>query len=109
VPGAQRPSNKWRIAFHQTAMSAGSVDFLISPVGGMPVSVSVPVVAGQTDEDIATAARAVFAEALGADYAVVADRGSDIHVAKASRERPDFGLQLVRLTAQDVKVDLDRE
>lgn len=109
VPGAQRPSNKWRIAFDRTAASDGTIDFLISPVGGAPVSVSVPVAAGQTDKDVATSAHGAFAAALGGHYAVKADRDADIHVRKASREQPDFGLQVVRLTAQDVKVDLDRE
>ena len=109
VPGAQRASNQWRIAFEQSAASDGTVDFLISPVGGNPLSVSVPVTAGQTAKEIATAAHAAFAAALGSAYTVQADRGADIHVGKASRERPDFGLQLVRLTAQDVKIDIDRE
>jgi hypothetical protein len=109
VPGAQRPSNRWRIAFEGTAMSNGTIDFLISPVGGNPISVSVPVVAGQTDKDVATAAHGAFATALGSSYKIKADRGADIHLGKPSRKQPNFGLRLVRLTAQDVKVDLDRE
>ena len=105
----QRPSNRWRIGFDQTAMSDGTIDFMLSPVSGTPIAVSVRVTAGQTDEEVAAAAGAAFTAALGAAYEVDVDRDADIHVAKARREQPNFGLRLVRLTAQDVKVDLDRE
>lgn len=109
IPRSQRPSNKWRVAFDMTAKSEGSIDFLVEPVGGSSVSVSVPVAMNQTDEEIATAAYAAFTSTLGASYKINEPTGSDIHVKKASRKEPDFSLTLVRLTVQDVKVDIDRE
>lgn len=109
VPKSQRPSNQWQIAFYETAKSDGSIEFLVSPAGGEPISVSVPVAINQTREEIAAAAQGAFASSLGASYQVKMDRGADIHIGKASRRQPDFALTLIRLTAQNVKVDLDRE
>jgi hypothetical protein len=109
VPRSQRPSNKWQIAFYETAQSDGSIDFLVSPVGGDPIAVSVPVAINQGKADIAAAARGAFAATLGERYEVRIDRGADVHIGKAGRKQPDFALTLVRLTAQNVRIDLDRE
>jgi hypothetical protein len=109
VPKSQRPSNGWQIVFSDTARSDGTIDFLITPVEGPPVTVSVPVTAGQADGDIAAAAAQAFSTSLKGRYDVTKDRGTEIHVAKTGRRQPNFSLTLVRLTAQNVKVDLDRE
>jgi hypothetical protein len=109
TPRSQRPSNKWRIAFDLTAKSDGTIDFLVAPEGGQPVTVSVPVIINQTDGEIATAAERAFKETLGAGYEINSDLGADFHVKKASRKLPNFSLTLLRLTAKDVKVDIDRE
>jgi hypothetical protein len=109
VPKSQRPSNQWQVAFSETAKSDGHIEFLVSPVEGNASTVSVPVTLGQTDDEVAAAAAAAFAAALAGRYEVVKDRGPEIHVAKQDRKQPDFGLTVVRLTAQNVKVDLDRE
>jgi hypothetical protein len=109
VPKSQRPSNGWQIVFSETAKSDGVIDFLIAPVEGSPVTVSVPVTAGQVDGDVAAAAAQAFTSALQGRYEVKKDRGTEIHVAKASRKQPNFSLTVVRMTAQNVKVDLDRE
>jgi len=109
VPRSQRPSNKWQITFYETAQSDGSVDLLLSPVGGDPESVSVPVALHQTNKQIAAVAAGVLAKGLGGRYEVRADRGAGVHIRKANRKQPDFALTVVRLTAQSVKVDLDRE
>ena len=109
APRSQRPSNKWQISFYETAQSDGSVDLLLSPVGGDPMSVSVPVELHQTNKQIAAVAASVLAKALGMQYEVRVDRGAGVHVRKANRKQPDFALTVVRLTAQSVKVDLDRE
>jgi hypothetical protein len=109
TPRSQRPSNKWRIAFDLTAKSDGSVDFLVAPEGGQPVTVSVPVAINQTDGEIATAAESAFKTTLGEGYEIDSDLGADFHVKKASRKLPNFSLTLLRLTAKDVKVDIDRE
>jgi hypothetical protein len=109
VPRSRRPSNQWQLVFSETAQSEGSIDFLVSPVGGAPITVSVPVALNQTDADIAAAAARSFAATLGDRYEVDKDWGAEIHVAKADRKQPDFSLTLVRLSAQGVRVDLDRE
>jgi hypothetical protein len=109
TPRSQRPSNKWRIEFDLTAKSDGTVDFLVAPEGGQPVTVSVPVTINQTDGEIATVAERVFKTTLGAGYEIDSDLGADFHVKKASRKQPNFSLTLLRLTAKDVKVDIDRE
>ena len=109
MPRSQRPSDKWQIAFSETAKSDGSIDFLIAPAEGNPVTVSVPVALNQTSEDVADAAAGAFAQALGDRYRVRKDRGAELHLKTAVREQPDFSLTVVRLTAQNVKVDLDRE
>jgi hypothetical protein len=109
LPKSQRPSNGWQIVYSDTARSDGTIDFLIAPVEGPPVTVSVPVTAGQADGDIAAAAAEAFSTSLQGRYEVKKDRGTEIHVAKTGRKQPNFSLTLVRLTAQNVKVDLDRE
>jgi hypothetical protein len=109
IPKSQRPSNQWQLAFSETAKSDGHIEFLVSPVEGNPATISVPVTLGQTDEEVAAAAAEAFAAALAGRYEVVKDRGPEIHVAKQDRKQPDFSLTVVRLTAQNVKVDLDRE
>ena len=109
VPRSQRPSNGWQIAFSETAQSDGSIEFLVAPVGRNPTSVSVPVGVGQTDNEIAAVARGAFESSLGDSYEVVKDRDATIHVGKATRQQPDFALTVVRITAQNVRLDLDRE
>src|SRR5262245_66285516 len=107
LPGAQAPSNKWRIEFEQTATSDGSIDFLVSPEGGNALTVSVPVVINQTEEEIAKAAHTAFMATLDDGYEVNEPTGADIHVKKASHELPNFGLTLQRMTARDGKVHID--
>jgi hypothetical protein len=109
VPRSQRPSNGWQVAFSETAKSDGAIEFLVAPVGGNAVSVSVPVGINQTGNEVAAMARGAFETTLGDAYKVSKDHDATIHIAKSGRGRPDFALTLVRLTAQNVKVDLDRE
>ena len=78
VPGAQRPSNRWRIGFDQTAMSDGTIDFMLSPVSGTPIAVSASVgVATRRGGDMRrlmeTADRALYqAKTDGRDRVMVA-------------------------------------
>ena len=109
VPRSQRPSNGWQVEFSETSQSDGSIEFLVSPVGASSTTVSVPVGANQTDNEIAALARGAFEAALGATSEVKKDRDATIHISKATREQPDFALTVVRITAQNVKLDLDRE
>ena len=109
VPKSQRPSNGWQVEFSETAQSDGSIEFLVAPVGASSTTVSVPVGTNQTDNEIAAVARGAFEAALGATYRVKKDRNATIHISKATREQPDFALTVVRITAQNVKLDLDRE
>jgi hypothetical protein len=109
VPKSQRPSNGWQVEFSETAQSDGSIEFLLAPKGGSSTTVSVPVGAGQTDNEIAAVARGAFETALGNAYRVAKDRDAVIHVSKATRQQPDFALTVVRITAQNVRLDLDRE
>jgi hypothetical protein len=109
VPKSQRPSNGWQIAFSETAQSDGSIEFLVAPVGQGSTTISVPVGANQTDNEVAAVARGAFESSLGTGFKVVKDHDATIHVSKASRHQPDFALTVVRITAQNVKLDLDRE
>lgn len=109
TPRSQRPSNKWRVAFELTAKSDGTIDFLVAPVDGQPLTVSVPVTLNQTDREIAKSAQRAFTTTLGDAYRINPPTRGDIHVKKSGRKQPDFSLTLIRLTAQDVKVDIDRE
>jgi len=109
VPKSQRPSNGWQIEFSETAQSDGSIEFLVAPNGRSSTAVSVPVGANQTANEIAAVARGAFESALGDTYRVVKDRNATLHVSKATRQQPDFALTVVRITAQNVRLDLDRE
>jgi hypothetical protein len=109
VPRSQRPSNGWQVSFSETAQSDGSIEFLVAPVGASSIAVSVPVGANQTDNEVAAVARGAFESSLGSAYKVVKDHDATIHVGKTSHHQPDFSLTVVRITAQNVKLDLDRE
>jgi len=109
VPRSQRPSNGWQIEFSETAQSDGSIEFLVAPVGAGSIAVSVPVGANQTDNEIASTARGAFESALGDAYKVRKDHDATLHVSKVTQQQPDFALTVVRITAQNVKLDLDRE
>src|SRR5262245_64396649 len=109
VPKSQRPSNGWQIEFSETAQSDGSIELLVAPVGAGSISVSVPVGANQTDNEIASTARGAFESALGDAYKVRKDHDATIHISKVTHQQPDFALTVVRITAQNVKLDLDRE
>ena len=88
VPKSQRPSNGWQIEFSETAQSDGSIEFLVAPVGASSTTVSVPVGANQTDNEIAAVARGAFESSLGGTYKVVKDRDATVHISKASRQQP---------------------
>ena len=109
VPKSQRPSNGWQVAFSENAQSDGSIEFLVAPIGAGSIAVSVPVGAGQNSNEIAAVARGAFETSLGAAYKVVKDHDATIHVSKTSHQQPDFALTVVRITAQNVRLDLDRQ
>ncbi|WP_426806260.1 hypothetical protein, partial [Stenotrophomonas sp. SrG] len=72
-----------------------------------PMHVDVPIRMGESDREIARAAREALANRLGERYAAVVVDGEDV-VITALRGSPRFTVDLLRDTARDVDVDVDR-
>jgi hypothetical protein len=102
------PSNKWRIQVSSDADSAGVIVFDLTPVGGMPASVTVQVPDDTDENDVADLVRSSMQAQLGTTYSVEVDDGEDVLVKKADGAA-DFDLQVRQNTVQGVRINLDQE
>lgn len=103
-----KPARTWRLAFDDSADSDGTVSFRVWPGDESPIHVDVPVLKGQSENQIARAARDALGTRLGQRYAVEVDDGEDVLV-KAKRGTPAFTVELLRDTALDLDVRVKRE
>lgn len=108
APAPPRPSNKWRVVFDERARSDGTLSFVVWPASGNSQRVDVPIKDGTSENQIARAVRDALGASLGKGWHVETDDGEDVLV-KARRGTPDFGLELVGNTVEDVDVKLRRE
>ena len=106
----QRPAEnagEWSIEFERTAKSDGDITFRVWPYDGAPIDVTVPVKQGDTQNHTTVAFRDAFRKSLGSvDFRVNAVKNV-ISIASKRGERR-FGLELVRMDADGVNIDLGK-
>jgi hypothetical protein len=103
-----KPANSWRVAFDEGAASNGTISFRIWPSDDSPMHVDIPVLDGETDAQVADITRDVLAARLGSRYRVTVVDGVEV-VVSAQRGTPDFTVELLRDTARDVMVVVQRD
>lgn len=102
------PARTWRLTFDDSADSDGTISFRIWPGDASPLHVDVPVLTGQSENQIAANASDVLRTRLGERYRVEVDDGEHVLV-KARRGTPAFTVELLRDTALDVEVAVKAE
>jgi hypothetical protein len=101
-------SNKWRIEVDDRAQSDGTIQFRLTPKNGPPTDVTVNIVKGRGENDIARDIRDAMKSALDPKaYHVEVDDGEDVLVKK--RKGSDFALELVQTTVMATKLDIEKE
>ncbi len=102
-------SNKWRIETSGGAKSSGELVFRVTQHQGAPVDVTVAIEKGRAENNIARDIRdALQAQLSPARYTVETDDGEDILV-KLPDGQPNFSLELVKSSVENVSVEVERE
>jgi hypothetical protein len=102
-------SNKWRLEVSGDAESDGVMKFLVKPKDGGPTEVTATIEDGRSENGVARDIREAFqAQLPKGKYSVETDDGEDVLIKKDFGE-PDFSVELVSSTVEDVRVGLDRE
>ena len=103
------PSNKWRLQMSGHAKVDGEIELSFTPKGGAATSVVIPVPAGTHENAAARLVRDAVKAQFGKDvYKVETDDGEDVLVKKRG-STPDFEIIVVRNTAEELRISLDRE
>ena len=102
------PADRWRLEFNDAADSDGIISFRLWVQEESPMHVDIPIRKGESDSEIARTARDALANRLGSRYAAVVVDGEDV-VITAQRGSPRFTVELLRDTALDVDVEVDRD
>ncbi|GAB3066172.1 hypothetical protein [Stenotrophomonas tumulicola] len=103
------PSNKWRIDFENRSQVAGEIELSLTPKGGQATNVTVPIPAATNDEAAAVLVSNALSSTFGAEvYEVEIDDGDDVLV-RANDGIRNFDLDIVRNTADGLRVELDKE
>jgi hypothetical protein len=102
-------SNKWRLEVSGDAESDGVMKFRVQPRDEAPTEVTATIEDGRSENGVARDIREAFQAQLPKDkYSVETDDGEDVLIKKDFGE-PDFSIELVSSTVEDVRVGLDRE
>jgi uncharacterized protein (DUF2141 family) len=102
-------ANKWRIELDGQALKTGEIVFRVTPRQGEPTDVTVNVRSGRAENNVAKDVRDAFAATLGPErYSVEVDDGEDILIKKKEGQ-PDFALELVESSVQNVSVKIEGE
>jgi len=110
LPASAEPvySNKWRIEVSEGANNSGHLLFRVTPKGGSPMDVRVPLDDGRGEDGCARDIRDAFKATLDRKlFKVETDDEEDVLVKK--RRGPDFALQLVESTVKGTRIHIDRE
>src|SRR4249919_2800910 len=102
------PSNKWRIQVSGGAESAGAIVLQIAPVDGPPESVTVEVVDGTSENQVAKTIRDAIRGQLGQRYKAEVDDGEDVLV-KRNMGGPKCDLTLTSTPVQRVRLNFDKQ
>ena len=102
-------SNKWRIEMSGQALTTGEIHFRVTPRQGESVDVNVGVKSGRSENNVAKDVRDALAAKLSPDrYTVEVDDGEDILIKKKDGQ-PDFALELVESSVQNVSIKVEGE
>jgi hypothetical protein len=102
-------SNKWRIELDGQAQTSGEITFRVTPRQGESTDVTVNVRSGRAENNVAKDVRDAFAAKLPPQrYSVEVDDGEDVLVKKHEGQ-PDFALELVDSSVQNVSVKIHGE
>jgi hypothetical protein len=95
----------WNIATTGKAASSGDLEFRVTATDGSdPVEISVPVIAGATEEAMARTIRRVLSSQLPRDrYSVELGEGGNVLVSDP-RGRPNFTVELMNSDIDNVRV-----
>jgi len=102
-------SNKWRIELDGKAAKSGDLEFRVTPSQGEPIDVVATIRSARAENDVAKDVRDAFAAKLSPErYSVEVDDGEDILIKKKDGQ-PDFALELVESSVQNVSVKIQGE
>jgi hypothetical protein len=102
-------SNKWRIEMSGEARSSGDIVFRVTPRQGEAVDVNVDIESGRNENNVAKDVRDALAAKLSPDrYTIEVDDGEDILIKKKDGQ-PDFALELVESSVQNVSIKVEAE
>lgn len=102
-------SNKWRIEMSGEARTNGDIVFRVTPRQGEAVDVNVDIKRGRNENNVAKDVRDALAAKLSPDrYTIEIDDGEDILVKKKNGQ-PDFALELIESSVQNVSIKVEGE
>ena len=106
---ASPTSNKWRIEMSGQARTNGDIVFRVTPRQRESVDVTVGIKSGRAENNVAKDVRDALAAKLSPDrYSVEVDDGEDILIKKKEGQ-PDFALELVESSVQNVSIKVEGE
>jgi len=107
--GTAPTANKWRIELDGQAQTGGDLQFRVTPRQGEPIEVTVTIRSGRAENNVAKDVRDAFAAKLSPErYSVEVDDGEDILIKKKEGQ-PDFALELVESSVQNVSIKIEGE
>jgi hypothetical protein len=102
-------SNKWRIELSGQALTTGQLVFRVTPRQGEATEVAVAIKSGRAENNVAKDVRDAFASQLSPQrFSVEVDDGEDVLVKKKDGQ-PDFALELVEASVQNVSIKVQGE
>lgn len=106
---APSESNKWRIELSGQALTSGDLVFRVTPHQGEATDVTVNIRSGRDENNVAKDVRDALAAKLSpARYSVEVDDGEDVLVKKKDGQ-PDFALELINASVQNVSIEIEGE
>ena len=102
-------ANKWRIELDGQAQKSGDLQFRVTPRQGEPIDIVATIRSGRAENNVARDVRDAFAAKLNPErYSVEIDDGEDVLIKKKDGQ-PDFALELVESSVQNVNIRIEGE
>jgi hypothetical protein len=106
---ASPTSNKWRIELSGQALTTGELVFRVTPSQGESTDIAVAIKSGRDENNVAKDVRDALAAKLSPQrFSVEVDDGEDV-LLKKKEGQPDFALELVDASVQNVTVKVEGE
>ena len=100
-------SNKWRIEVSESAKSAGTILFRVTPTDSSPIDVTVTIANGRSENHVAQDIRDAMKSTLdAAAFHAEIDDGEDVLL---KTKGPDFALALVKSNVEAVRITVEKE